>query len=354
MPSAPAFDTWFGGAERWDLVEAVVGEIGGRVHLRWRLSVTNPQVGPGQPARRAAGLRRRRLRRTAPRRLPAVHRLPTGPAVTEIVWGGWADDVRDDPFPAFAEARRRCPVQRVDLPDGHACLARPRLRRRTPGIGRRTSLQGHDRRARPGSRRGRRRAPGPRVRPPHAGHGRCRPSSAARARGIGVPAVPGGRHASGRRATGRRAARRRWPPTDRTPSSTSGPVSPTRCPSRVICELLGVPAGDRSLLQEAFATLLRPWPSPPPPEAVAASDVVTGTLRTLVGHVNRSGPGREPRRRPRRCGARGRRFGGGDAVVAVPARRRRARHHQQPDRKRRGRPAGPSGPVAPRFTMHRC
>jgi hypothetical protein len=41
------FDTWFGGAERWDLVEAVVGEVGGRVHLRWRLNVTNPQVGPG-------------------------------------------------------------------------------------------------------------------------------------------------------------------------------------------------------------------------------------------------------------------------------------------------------------------
>jgi hypothetical protein len=42
-----AFDTWFGGAERWDLVEAVVGEVGGRIHLRWRLSVTNPQVAEG-------------------------------------------------------------------------------------------------------------------------------------------------------------------------------------------------------------------------------------------------------------------------------------------------------------------
>ena len=41
------FDTWFGGAERWDLVEAVVGEVGGRVHLRWRLSLTNPRVAPG-------------------------------------------------------------------------------------------------------------------------------------------------------------------------------------------------------------------------------------------------------------------------------------------------------------------
>ncbi len=40
-------DTWFGAAERWELVEAVVGEIGGRVHLRWRLRLTNPDVGPG-------------------------------------------------------------------------------------------------------------------------------------------------------------------------------------------------------------------------------------------------------------------------------------------------------------------
>ncbi|HEX3540216.1 MAG TPA: nuclear transport factor 2 family protein [Acidimicrobiales bacterium] len=42
-----ALETWFGGAERWDLVEAVVGEVGGRVHLRWRLRLTNPEVGPG-------------------------------------------------------------------------------------------------------------------------------------------------------------------------------------------------------------------------------------------------------------------------------------------------------------------
>jgi SnoaL-like domain len=40
-------DTWFGAAERWELVEAVVGEVGGRVHLRWRLRLTNPDVGPG-------------------------------------------------------------------------------------------------------------------------------------------------------------------------------------------------------------------------------------------------------------------------------------------------------------------
>ena len=39
--------------------------------------------------------------------------------MTAVVWGGWDDTVRDDPFPTFAAARRECPVQHVDLPDGH-------------------------------------------------------------------------------------------------------------------------------------------------------------------------------------------------------------------------------------------
>jgi hypothetical protein len=40
-------DTWFGDAEHWELVEAVLGEVGGRAHLRWRLRVTKPVLGPG-------------------------------------------------------------------------------------------------------------------------------------------------------------------------------------------------------------------------------------------------------------------------------------------------------------------
>src|ERR1700760_4787070 len=34
-------------------------------------------------------------------------------------WGGWEPAVRDDPFGHFAEARARCPVQKVRLADGH-------------------------------------------------------------------------------------------------------------------------------------------------------------------------------------------------------------------------------------------
>ena len=41
--------------------------------------------------------------------------------MTDILatWGGWAPAIRDDPFGHFAEARTRCPVQRVRLADGH-------------------------------------------------------------------------------------------------------------------------------------------------------------------------------------------------------------------------------------------
>jgi cytochrome P450 len=38
---------------------------------------------------------------------------------TRTTWGGWGPGVRDDPFPHFADARDRCPVQRVRLADGH-------------------------------------------------------------------------------------------------------------------------------------------------------------------------------------------------------------------------------------------
>jgi len=38
---------------------------------------------------------------------------------TLTAWGGWEPAIRDDPFGLFAEARARCPVQRVRLADGH-------------------------------------------------------------------------------------------------------------------------------------------------------------------------------------------------------------------------------------------
>lgn len=38
---------------------------------------------------------------------------------TMTTWGGWGPAIRDDPFDHFAEARARCPVQKVRLADGH-------------------------------------------------------------------------------------------------------------------------------------------------------------------------------------------------------------------------------------------
>ena len=40
-------ETWFGSADQWELVEAVLGEVAGRIHLRWRLRLSRPDLGPG-------------------------------------------------------------------------------------------------------------------------------------------------------------------------------------------------------------------------------------------------------------------------------------------------------------------
>jgi hypothetical protein len=42
-----AFTRWFGDAERWEVVEAVVGEVAGRVHLCWRVRLARPDLGEG-------------------------------------------------------------------------------------------------------------------------------------------------------------------------------------------------------------------------------------------------------------------------------------------------------------------
>ncbi len=44
---ADAFGSWFGGAEDFELVDATVGEVGGRLHLSWRLRVRPAPFGMG-------------------------------------------------------------------------------------------------------------------------------------------------------------------------------------------------------------------------------------------------------------------------------------------------------------------
>jgi hypothetical protein len=42
-----AFARWFGDTEDFELLQATVGEVGGRLHLHWRLRLQAQRLGPG-------------------------------------------------------------------------------------------------------------------------------------------------------------------------------------------------------------------------------------------------------------------------------------------------------------------
>ena len=44
---ARQFATWFGDTGKFDMVDAAVGEVGGRIHLRWRIRLQAERRGPG-------------------------------------------------------------------------------------------------------------------------------------------------------------------------------------------------------------------------------------------------------------------------------------------------------------------
>ena len=46
--TAEAFSSWFGPAEDFEVVDAAVGEVGGRLHLSWRLRVRPAPFGIGE------------------------------------------------------------------------------------------------------------------------------------------------------------------------------------------------------------------------------------------------------------------------------------------------------------------
>ena len=46
-PIAGAFATWFGDTEDFELLEAAIGEVGGRLHLHWRLRLRAVRLGAG-------------------------------------------------------------------------------------------------------------------------------------------------------------------------------------------------------------------------------------------------------------------------------------------------------------------
>jgi hypothetical protein len=43
-----AFSSWFGGADDFEVIDATVGEVGGRLHLSWRLRVRPAPFGKGE------------------------------------------------------------------------------------------------------------------------------------------------------------------------------------------------------------------------------------------------------------------------------------------------------------------
>jgi hypothetical protein len=46
-PIAAQFACWFGDTEAFELVDATMGEVGGRLHLRWRLRLRAERLGAG-------------------------------------------------------------------------------------------------------------------------------------------------------------------------------------------------------------------------------------------------------------------------------------------------------------------
>jgi cytochrome P450 len=203
-------------------------------------------------------------------------------------WGGWEPAVRDDPFGHFAEARARCPVQKVRLADGHPAwvvLGYDAARRalNEPGISKDmlAALQQAGDVVAEG-------LPGPEfsrhmlnVDPPD--HTRLR-------RLMSRAFVPG-RIAALEQAVRVIADSLLDALHDVGPGATvdliEGYAYPL--PFGVVGELLGIPAADRPRLHGWFQVLLTGWAGDPPPEAVQASDGIVSYLRALVD-VKRQSP----------------------------------------------------------------
>ena len=202
-------------------------------------------------------------------------------------WGGWAPAVRDDPFPYFAEMRSRCPVQPVRLSDGHdawVILGHEASRQalNDPGISKDmlAALADDPDVVAEG-------LPGPafsrhmlNVDPPD--HTRLRRLVAKAFLPSRVAALEPRIQALTDELLDQLAAQG----PEATVDLVEGFAHPL--PFRVICELLGVPEGDRPPLHDWFAVLLRPWGDDPPPEAVRASDGIVAYLGELVEAKRRS------------------------------------------------------------------
>ncbi|HTT00402.1 MAG TPA: cytochrome P450 [Streptosporangiaceae bacterium] len=196
-------------------------------------------------------------------------------------WGGWEPAIRDDPFGHFAEARARCPVQRVLLADGHPAwvvlgydAARQALG--DPGISKDmlAALRDNGDVVAEG-------LPGPgfsrhmlNVDPPD--HTRLRRLVSRAFTPARIAALePAIRAIAGNLLDELDAAG---------PGATvdliEGYAYPL--PFGVIGELLGIPAADRPRLHGWFQMLLTGWAGEPPAEAVEASGQIVAYLAELA------------------------------------------------------------------------
>ena len=196
-------------------------------------------------------------------------------------WGGWAPAIRDDPFGHFAEARARCPVQRMRLADGHPAwvvlgydAARQALDDPRISKDMLAALEEAGDVVAEG-------LPGPEfsrhmlnVDPPD--HTRLR-RLVSRAF---VPPRIAALEAAIRAIAGHLLDELEAAGPGATVDLIEGYAYPL--PFEVIGELLGIPRADRPRLHAWFQVLLTGWTGDPPPEAVEASDGIVAYLRELV------------------------------------------------------------------------
>jgi len=206
---------------------------------------------------------------------------------TLATWGGWIPAIRDDPFGHFAQARARCPVQRVRLADGHPArvvlgfdaarqaLSDPRISKDMLA-----ALQDNSEVVAEG-------LPGPEfsrhmlnVDPPD--HTRLRRLVS---RAFVPPRVAALEPAIRAIAEGLLDELAQAGP-EGTVDLVEGYAYPL--PFQVIGELLGIPEADRADLHAWFGVLLTGWAGDPPAEAVEASDQIVAYLRELAAAKRRS------------------------------------------------------------------
>jgi len=202
-------------------------------------------------------------------------------------WGGWEPAIRDDPFGHFAQARARCPVQRVRLADGHPAwlvlghdAARQALNDPRISKDMLAALEDNGDVVAEG-------LPGPEfsrhmlnVDPPD--HTRLR-------RLVSRAFVPS-------RVAALEPAIRAIADSLLDQLGSAGPGATVDLiegyayplPFGVIGELLGIPPADRPQLHAWFQVLLTGWSGDPPAAAVDASDGIVAYLRELVDSKRRS------------------------------------------------------------------